>query len=153
MIFVVLAGLDSVPATANTQSRTAARNARAYEKSGHLLYEHALALYNRKNPEDMRAALPFFRRAAEDFRAAGAHGKQAGALLGAGFVLRHLGYDREALRHFTGALLLYRRVKHRPGEVDALLNIGATHFSLQDSEKSLDHFNEALALARRIRER
>lgn len=135
------------------QTRRADERRRSHKASGQLLFDHAMNLYRRGTPDDLREAVPAFRNAAEDFKAAGDYGRQAGALLGAGFVFTHLGQDREALRYFNGALLLFRKVKHKPGEIDALTQVGAAYYRLQQMEKSLSHFEQALALSRKIRER
>ncbi len=142
-----------ISSTALSQTRATERASRSMEASGQMLLTHALSLYNRKNPDDLPEALDFFRRAASDFNEAQAYGKQAVALLGAGFVLRQLGQDHEALRHFQGALNLYRKIKHRPGEIDALLNCAAAHYGAKELDKSLDLFNEALALSQKEGER
>jgi tetratricopeptide (TPR) repeat protein len=153
MIIIAAIVIDLAPDSFAAQRRLPGERNRARRASGQMLFDHAMSLYRRGTAADMREALPAFRNSAEDFKAAGDSGRQAGALLGAGFVFTHLENDREALRYFNGALLLFRKVKHRPGEIDALIHVGATYYRLKEMEKSLSHFQEALALARKIRER
>jgi tetratricopeptide (TPR) repeat protein len=146
LVLMIALAVECLPATSVAQSRAA-------ERSGQLLFEQAMSLYNRGNPTDRQASLAVFLRAAEDFKAAGAHGKYAMALLGAGFASSSIGEDYDALGYFTGALASFRKARHRPGEVDALINIGAAHYRLNELDTSLDHFNQALALSRKLRER
>ena len=61
-----------------------AEHSRALERSGQLLFERGVLLYGRAAATDKREALSFFLRAAEDFKAGGAVGKQATAMLLAG---------------------------------------------------------------------
>jgi tetratricopeptide (TPR) repeat protein len=128
-------------------------HSRALERSGQLLFERGVLLYRREDAADKREALSLFLRAAEDFKAGGAMGKQATAMLLAGFASKSLSEDREALGYFKGALLLFQRAKHHPGEIDALTHIGVAHYHLGELDEALDQLNQALELSRKLRER
>src|SRR5205814_6971860 len=79
---------------------TVGEHSRALERSGQLLLERGVLLYRRDAAADKREALSLFLRAAEDFKAGGAAGKQATAMLLAGFASKSLSEDREALGYF-----------------------------------------------------
>jgi tetratricopeptide (TPR) repeat protein len=153
LVVIAALGIELAADASPAQTRRPGERNRSHRASGQMLFDHAMSLYRRGTAADMREALPTFRRAAEDFKAAGEHSRQASALLGAGFACTHLEHDREALRYFNGALLLFKKAKHRPGQIDALVQIGATYYRLQDMGQSLLHFNEAHSLSRKIRER
>ena len=126
---------------------------RSLERSGQMLFEQGVLLYGREAATDKREALSLFLRAAEDFNAAGAVGKQATTMLLAGFASKSLSEDREALGYFKSSLLLFQKAKHRPGEVDALTHIGVAHYHLGEMNEALDQLNLALDLSRKLRER
>jgi len=128
-------------------------HSRALERSGQLLFERGVLLQSREGATDKREALSLFIRAAEDFKAAGAVGKQATAMLMAGFASRSLSEDRDALGYFKSALLLFQRAKHHSGEIDALTHIGIAHYHLGETDAALDQLNRALELSRKLRER
>ena len=132
---------------------TGAEHSRSLERSGQLLFEQGIILYRREAAVDKRKALSFFLRAAEDFKAAGSVGKQATAMLLAGFASKSLSEDRDALGYFKSAQLLFQRAKHRPGEIDALIHIGVAHYHLGEMDEALDQLNLALELSRKLRER
>jgi tetratricopeptide (TPR) repeat protein len=128
-------------------------HSRALERSGQLLFERGVLLCQREPAADKREALSLFLRAAEDFKAAAAVGKQATAILMAGFASKSLSEDREALGYFKNALLLFQKAKHHPGEIDALIQIGVAHYHLGELDEALVQLNQALALSRKLRER
>jgi len=125
-----------LPAPLTAQSTaTVGEQSRSLEKSGQLLFERGVLLFRREPAADKREALSLFLRAAEDFQAAGAAGKQATAMLLAGFASKSLSEDREALGYFKKALLLFQRTKYHPGEIDALTHIGVAHYHLGELAK------------------
>ena len=140
------------PLIAQSTPRVSDRS-RSLERSGQMLFEQGVLLCRREGAVDKRDALSFFLRAAEDFKAAGAVGKQATAMLLAGFASKSLSEDREALGYFKEALRLYQSAKHRPGEIDALIHIGIAHYHLGEMDKSLDQLSRALELSRKLGER
>ena len=116
-----------LPAPSIAQSTGTPEHSRPLERSGQLLFERGVFLYQREAAADKREALSLFLRAAEDFKAAGAVGKQATAMLLAGFASKSLSEDREALGYFKSALLLFQRAKHHPGEIDAHIQVDVDH--------------------------
>ena len=152
LCFAMLAVL-CFPGAAIAQSAGTGEHSRALERSGQLLFERGVLLYGREAAADKREALSLFLRAAEDFKAAGSVGKQATAMLLAGFASKSVSEDREALGYFKSALLLFRRAKHHSGEIDALTHIGIAHYHLGEMDEALDQLNQALELSRKLRER
>jgi tetratricopeptide (TPR) repeat protein len=142
-----------LPGLLIAQSTGKAEHSRPLERSGQLLFEQGVLLCQREAAADKREALSLFLHAAEDFKAAGAVGKQATAMLMAGFASKSLSEDREALGYFKSALLLFQRSKHHPGEIDALIQIGVAHYHLEELDEALVQLNQALELSRKLRER
>jgi tetratricopeptide (TPR) repeat protein len=152
--WAVLFVLLCLPGPLMAQSTApATEHSRSLERSGQLLFESGVLLYRREAADDKREALSFFLRAAEDFKAGGAVGKQATAMLLAGFASKSLSEDREALGYFKCALVLFQTAKHRPGEIDALLHIGVAHYHLGEMDAALGQLNQALELSRKQHER
>ncbi|MFB2917481.1 tetratricopeptide repeat protein [Aerosakkonema sp. BLCC-F2] len=58
-----------------------------------------------------------------------------------------------ALNSWQKALTIYREIKNRLGEAQALGNIGYAYFLLDDREKAIQYLQQNLAIARQIKHR
>ncbi|MEQ9234167.1 tetratricopeptide repeat protein [Coleofasciculus sp. E2-BRE-01] len=58
-----------------------------------------------------------------------------------------------ALQSWQQALIIYREIKDRQGEVRTLRNLGLVYRNLGDYPKAIEHFQQSLAIARQIQDR
>ncbi len=97
---------------------------------------------------DNKAALDYYNRALELFKAIGNKGWQATTLNNIGELLQQNGDKQHALTYHNLALELRRHGGDKDGEAASLNNIGGIYSSLGDKQQALKFFNDALAIFR-----
>ncbi|MCC2695416.1 CHAT domain-containing protein [Nodularia sp. LEGE 04288] len=78
---------------------------------------------------------------------------EADRLLQQGVEQFNISQFTEALQSWEQALQIYREIKHRLGEGNALGNLGLIYYSLGDYPTAIDYHQKSLAIAREIKDR
>jgi tetratricopeptide (TPR) repeat protein len=78
---------------------------------------------------------------------------QADGLLDRGINWLNAGQVEEAMQSLQQALKIYREIKDRPGEGQALKSLGNLYYFLQDYAKAIESAQRSLAVARFIKDR
>ncbi len=75
---------------------------------------------------------------------------EADRLLQQGIQQTQNGQYQTAIQSFEQALIIYRQVKHQPGEGAALIGLGTANLGLGNSPKAVELLQQALALAQKL---
>ncbi len=78
---------------------------------------------------------------------------EADQLLQHGIQQAQTGQVEAALQSWQQALIIYREIKDRQGEENALGNLGNAYFFLGDYAKAIEYLQQSLAIAREIKDR
>jgi tetratricopeptide (TPR) repeat protein len=117
------------------------------------LFEAGWQRFQEGTAEALRAAIPLFEAAAQQYQQQNNLGREALARLALGSTHNRLGNHQAALAAYEQSLSLWQALGELAWEATTLNNIGAVYNALGDRQQALNYYQQALPLRRAVGDR